>query len=438
MDNIAGTKSSLVWTVNLSVIALVLLWTIPTFGLLVSSFRDRDQIITSGWWNSLFSSQQNIIFRIGEPETQMPVGDAWAIGGSVFGEGSGEVKAFGITSREPEAFAPGDVADMGDGVNATVAVDGTYAVTSAVPFEGRSPRLFITSVTGGAARSSTRSIRAASRTATATASATSARASPSGSTTSPDLGVDAIWISAVLHLADEGLRLRRLRLPRRRSDVRHARGFRPLVAEAHARLKVIIDQVLSTPPTSTPGSRKAGQSRDNPKADWYVWADPKPDGTPPNNWLSIFGGSAWQWDTAARAVLPAQLPGQPAGPQLPQSGVQDARSTTCASGWSAASTASGSTRSTSTSTTAGCATTRRKPAERNGRGFGGETPTTTRTTLRQEPAREPRPSCKRLRALMDEYRPARRRRDRRSERSLQTMAAYTGRRRLHMCYTFDC
>ncbi|MGL5010209.1 MAG: alpha-amylase family glycosyl hydrolase, partial [Paracoccaceae bacterium] len=37
-------------------------------------------------------------------------------------------------------------------------------------------------------------------------------------------------------------------------------------------------------------------SRDNPKADWYVWADPRPDGTPPNNWLSVFGGSAWQWD----------------------------------------------------------------------------------------------------------------------------------------------
>ncbi|MEL6922352.1 MAG: alpha-amylase family glycosyl hydrolase, partial [Pseudomonadota bacterium] len=39
-------------------------------------------------------------------------------------------------------------------------------------------------------------------------------------------------------------------------------------------------------------------SRDNPKADWYVWADAKPDGSPPNNWLSIFGGSAWQWDTS--------------------------------------------------------------------------------------------------------------------------------------------
>jgi alpha-glucosidase len=48
--------------------------------------------------------------------------------------------------------------------------------------------------------------------------------------------------------------------------------------------------------TSIPGSSKAGWTATNPKADWYVWAEPKPDGTPPNNWLSIFGGSAWQWD----------------------------------------------------------------------------------------------------------------------------------------------
>ena len=59
---------------------------------------------------------------------------------------------------------------------------------------------------------------------------------------------------------------------------------------------------------STPGSRESRPSRDNPKADWYVWADPQPDGTPPNNWLSVFGGPAWQWDAAARPVLPAQLP----------------------------------------------------------------------------------------------------------------------------------
>ncbi|MDB5686313.1 MAG: alpha-glucosidase, partial [Rhizorhabdus sp.] len=42
--------------------------------------------------------------------------------------------------------------------------------------------------------------------------------------------------------------------------------------------------------------KQSRTSRDNDKADWYVWADPKPDGTAPNNWLSIFGGPAWEWD----------------------------------------------------------------------------------------------------------------------------------------------
>ena len=47
----------------------------------------------------------------------------------------------------------------------------------------------------------------------------------------------------------------------------------------------------ATPRTAMPGSWKAARQRSNPKADWYVWADPQPDGTPPNNWLSVFGGS---------------------------------------------------------------------------------------------------------------------------------------------------
>jgi alpha-glucosidase len=53
-------------------------------------------------------------------------------------------------------------------------------------------------------------------------------------------------------------------------------------------------------------------NRDNPKADWYVWADAKPDGTPPNNWLSIFGGSAWEWDTGrCQYYMHNFLPSQP-------------------------------------------------------------------------------------------------------------------------------
>lgn len=74
--------------------------------------------------------------------------------------------------------------------------------------------------------------------------------------------------------------------------------FRALVARAHELgLKVMIDQVLSHSSDQHPWFQESRSSRDNPKADWFVWADAKDDGNPPNNWLSIFGGSAWQWDT---------------------------------------------------------------------------------------------------------------------------------------------
>jgi alpha-glucosidase len=72
--------------------------------------------------------------------------------------------------------------------------------------------------------------------------------------------------------------------------------FDTLVAEAHARgLKVIIDQVWSHTSDKHPWFIDSSASRDNPHADWYVWADPRPDGTPPNNWLASFGGAAWTW-----------------------------------------------------------------------------------------------------------------------------------------------
>ena len=74
--------------------------------------------------------------------------------------------------------------------------------------------------------------------------------------------------------------------------------FKVLVARAHELgLKVMIDQVLSHTSDQHPWFAESRASRDNDKADWYVWADAKGDGNPPNNWLSIFGGSAWQWDT---------------------------------------------------------------------------------------------------------------------------------------------
>jgi alpha-glucosidase len=74
--------------------------------------------------------------------------------------------------------------------------------------------------------------------------------------------------------------------------------FKDLLARAHALgLRVMIDQVLSHTSDQHPWFVESRASKSNPKADWYVWADASDDGNPPNNWLSVFGGSSWQWDT---------------------------------------------------------------------------------------------------------------------------------------------
>ena len=73
--------------------------------------------------------------------------------------------------------------------------------------------------------------------------------------------------------------------------------FDALAARAHGLgLKVIIDQVYSHSSDQHSWFKESRSSRDNPRADWYVWADAKADGSPPNNWQSVFGGPAWTWD----------------------------------------------------------------------------------------------------------------------------------------------
>ena len=115
------------------------------------------------------------------------------------------------------------------------------------------------------------------------------------------LGVDAIWISPFFRspMKDFGYDVEDYR------DVDPMFGtredFLQLLNRSHQLgLRVIIDQVISHTSDQHPWFRESRGSRDNPKADWYVWADPKPDGTPPTNWQSVFGGSAWQWDARRR------------------------------------------------------------------------------------------------------------------------------------------
>ena len=111
------------------------------------------------------------------------------------------------------------------------------------------------------------------------------------------LGVDAIWISPFFKspMKDFGYDI---------SDYRdidplfgNLNDFDELIEQAHDRdIKIIIDQVLSHTSDQHQWFLDSRENQSNDKADWYVWADSKEDGTAPNNWLSIFGGGAWQWE----------------------------------------------------------------------------------------------------------------------------------------------
>ncbi len=113
------------------------------------------------------------------------------------------------------------------------------------------------------------------------------------------LGVDAVWISPFYPspMADFGY------------DVADYVGVDPLfgtmedfdalIAAAHARdIKVVLDFVPNHSSDRHAWFKESRASRDNPKRDWYIWRDPAPDGGPPNNWISNFGGPAWSLDEA--------------------------------------------------------------------------------------------------------------------------------------------
>lgn len=161
------------------------------------------------------------------------------------------------------------------------------------------------------------------------------------------LGVDALWVSPIYPspMADFGY------------DVSDYTGIHPLfgtmedfdrlLAELHRRgMKLILDFVPNHSSDRHPWFQASRSSRDDPKRDWYIWRDPAPDGGPPNNWLSEFGGGAWEWDAATgQYYYHAYLKEQP---DLSGATRRCARpcSTRCASGSTVGWTGSGWTPST--------------------------------------------------------------------------------------------
>ncbi len=111
------------------------------------------------------------------------------------------------------------------------------------------------------------------------------------------LGVDAIWLSPIYPspMADFGYDISNY------TDIEPLFGtlgdFDRLVAEAHHRgMKVVLDFVPNHTSSEHAWFRESRSSRTNPKRNWYIWRDPAPGGGPPNNWLSNFGGPAWEFD----------------------------------------------------------------------------------------------------------------------------------------------
>ena len=245
--------------------------------------------------------------------------------------------------------------------------------------------------------SSTRSIPARFRTATAMASAISRHPPAAGlsglARRRRDLDL------ADLSLADGRLRLRRL--PTTPTSTRCSARWRTSTACSMRRiargLKVILDFVPNHTSDEHPWFVESRSSRDNPKRDWYIWRDPAPDGGPPNNWLTMFGGNAWEWDEATgqyyyHAFLRSSPTSTGATPRCAR------RCTT--------SCASGSTRRRRLSRRRDLASDQGRPVPRQPAEPGysaGQQPFAASARLHRRPARGPRRRRRDAPARVDEY-----------------------------------
>lgn len=150
MDNIAGRNNGLKWAVNISVVLLVVAWLIPTIGLFVSSFRDRDAITASGWWQAPFAVELTFRTRADDAEPRRD-GDSWVVEGNIFQtsevadafqSGGAEITGFGVIGREPARFPAGTEGETRDGGTLTVNADGSYRYVTAEEPDDRGLRVY--------------------------------------------------------------------------------------------------------------------------------------------------------------------------------------------------------------------------------------------------------------------------------------------------------
>ncbi|TCP59748.1 maltose ABC transporter membrane protein /trehalose ABC transporter membrane protein /sucrose ABC transporter membrane protein [Rhodovulum bhavnagarense] len=132
---------------NIAVLVLALVWFIPTLGLLVSSFRERDQILASGWWQAPLAAERTFRVRA-DAGAAVTEGGRHVIAGNVFANDAdaampGRVKAFGVSSRAPAAFGTGLRADLVGGGSLSVGADGHYRLESPRAFGESAPTIYV-------------------------------------------------------------------------------------------------------------------------------------------------------------------------------------------------------------------------------------------------------------------------------------------------------
>lgn len=131
--------------------------------------------------------------------------------------------------------------------------------------------------------------------------------------TDESLGIDAIWINPIYPSPKKDHGYDVIDYCDIDSEFGDLETFNLLIQEADKRgIKIIMDYVLNHTSSQNPWFIESRSSRDNAKADWYIWRDPKPDGSAPNNWLSVFGGPAWTYDvTRGQYYMHSFLSDQP-------------------------------------------------------------------------------------------------------------------------------
>lgn len=112
-----------------------------------------------------------------------------------------------------------------------------------------------------------------------------------------DLGIDVLWVCPFFKSPNDDNGYDISDYQDIMAEFGTMQDFDDLLKEVHARgMKIILDLVINHTSDEHPWFIESRSSKDNPKRDWYIWADGKPDGSEPNNWESIFHGSAWLWD----------------------------------------------------------------------------------------------------------------------------------------------